>query len=369
MMAILQIALSLILIYLVFAIVVSGLQEWLAQFTGRRGTFLRRGMERLISDEGIFARMLQHPLVSGLYREEKAQGKPPSYLDSRNFALALANVLVRRGAPPTTTVADAGPNPEALTQAHAQILDHASLRSALVSFASQRSPIANALLPIVDRAKDLEGALQGIEAWFNAGMDRVSGWYKARTQKVLFLISLVVALLGNVDTLAIIDALNRSPDLRATLAQMAQESGQSGKIAGVDVTALKDRAPTEAEWRTLLQSSIQFGEDGERGRLPLGYACLGAAANLPSADTQTDDQDAAEDALTGVWHRCVCELGNTWKGSTMYLGILKVIGLLLTALAGVLGAPFWFAALSKVVNIRGSGPKPTQTSAAPAATG
>jgi len=48
-MAILQITLSLILIYLVFAIVVSGLQEWIAQYTGRRGEFLHLGMARLVT--------------------------------------------------------------------------------------------------------------------------------------------------------------------------------------------------------------------------------------------------------------------------------------------------------------------------------
>lgn len=366
-MAILQVALSLILIYLVFAIVVSGLQEWTAQYTGRRGKFLHLGMARLLNDQALFARVLQHPLVSGLYRQPAAQGKPPSYVEPRNFALALANVLVRRGAPPTTTSGDAGPNPDALTQAHARVLDHASLRTGLVSFAAQRSPVASALLPIVDRAKDLEGALQGIEGWFNSGMDRVSGWYKTRTQKVLFVIGLLVAALANVDTLEIVEALNRSPDLRAALTQIAQESGQTGKLAGVDLAQLRDRPPTEAEWKAVLNASIQFGSPQfGHGRLPLGYACLDAVVALPSADSTKDVAQAAPGASAGSWQRCVGQFRDTWGKSTLFQHVLKLLGWVLTALAGVLGAPFWFAALSSVANLRGSGPKPATVDAASA---
>jgi hypothetical protein len=42
--------------------------------------------------------------------------------------------------------------------------------------------------------------------------------------------------------------------------------------------------------------------------------------------------------------------------------LLQLIGWSLTAAAGVLGAPYWFGMLSKVVNIRGSGPKPQTSS-------
>src|SRR5439155_23275900 len=106
---------------------------------------------------------------------------------------------------------------------------------------------------------------------------------------VLFVIGLLVAALANVDTLAIIEALNRSPDLRADLAQIAQATGQSGKLAGVDLTQLQDRPPTDAEWRALLNASVKFSNaEGANGRLPLGYACLDAVATLPSANASKD---------------------------------------------------------------------------------
>ena len=40
-----------------------------------------------------------------------------------------------------------------------------------------------------------------------------------------------------------------------------------------------------------------------------------------------------------------------------------VVGWLITALAGMLGAPFWFDLLNKLINIRNAGPKPESTTA------
>jgi hypothetical protein len=43
-------------------------------------------------------------------------------------------------------------------------------------------------------------------------------------------------------------------------------------------------------------------------------------------------------------------------------GLGKVLGLLVTAFALTLGAPFWFDLLGKVSNLRGSGPPATTES-------
>jgi hypothetical protein len=43
--------------------------------------------------------------------------------------------------------------------------------------------------------------------------------------------------------------------------------------------------------------------------------------------------------------------------------LVKFIGLLWTALALSLGAPFWFDVLSKIMNVRGAGEKPAKATA------
>ena len=56
----------------------------------------------------------------------------------------------------------------------------------------------------VDHAQgDCEQARRNIEDWYDSAMDRVAGWYKKRTQFILFAIGLVLAVALNVDTITI----------------------------------------------------------------------------------------------------------------------------------------------------------------------
>jgi hypothetical protein len=339
-MNVLNLCIGLIFVFLIFAIVVSGVQEWWAQFRGQRGRFLRQGMQRLIDDEAIFVRVLQHPLVGSLYRDRAAQGTPPSYVDPTNFALALANVIQRRAL--------------LLTPGSAvQPLTFQSLRAAAEQIAGQRSPVADSLLPILDQAEgDLGSALKGIEAWFSGGMDRVSGWYKAFAQRRLFVIGFIAAVIGNVDTIAIYQALNRAPDLAARIGDSASVVVHSGTIAGVDLAQLGSSEVTGEQAKAVLDAALRT----PLGELPIGYACLSSiAASKPAADATGVPQ------LSSTIARCGAEMKSRYASWAISDWLVHLLGFALTALAGTLGAPYWFGLLSKAVNIRGSGPKPKPT--------
>jgi hypothetical protein len=352
MTAILNIITSFILIFLIFSIVISGLQEWWAQFFGHRGQFLRMGMQRLISDEAIFVRVIQHPLVGNLYRDRAARGKPPSYVEPANFALAFADIVLRRAGGASDASTDA-------IQAGPPALTYDNLHDAVAKLRLQHSSAALAVLPIIESSKDdLNVALKGIEEWFTNGMDRVTGWYKAYAQRRLFVWGLVVACLCNVDAIEIYYALNRSPALSADLSAIANSVANSGAIAGVDLKGRGDKAFTPDEAKTVMDAVLAKSPPA----LPIGYACLSAVAKVDAVKPDTNkpvanDTDAIKDTLV----RCHTELRSRIHHASVLGLVLQVIGWSLTALAGVLGAPYWFGMLSKVVNIRGSGPKP-QTS-------
>jgi hypothetical protein len=275
---------------------------------------------------------LHHPLIGSLYQKRAAQGKPPSYIDPENFAMAVADVLLARAG---TKRAPTGAAPQLTVQA---------LRGALQSPALVASPIAAALGPIIDRAdNNLEAALRGIQGWFNASMDRVSGWYKTRTRKVLFVVGLALAALCNVDAIEIAATLNRSPALRASLFDIAKSATATGKVGDVDIASLNGRAPTEAEWKSL-QPVFEALRKGDVNSLPIGYACLGTAFR--------------NDQSTTAWKACKKEFERSLEEGSAANGMLKLFGWVLTAFAGTLGAGYWFGLLTKAINIRGSGPKP-----------
>ena len=62
---------------------------------------------------------------------------------------------------------------------------------------------------------------QRLEQWFDDSMQRVSGWYKRRTQAWLFCIGIVVAFLLNADTLTIVRQLQHDPSVREALVKQA----------------------------------------------------------------------------------------------------------------------------------------------------
>jgi hypothetical protein len=80
--------------------------------------------------------------------------------------------------------------------------------------------------------------------------------------------------------------------------------------------------------------------------LPIGFSCLGQASL-----EQTD--------WKAVLDKCAANFRQQAAGNWA----LKIIGWLITALAVAMGAPFWFDLLSRLINVRGSGPKPATSAA------
>jgi len=347
MSGLLDLSIGLLVVFLLFSVVVSGINEWVAQAFGRRGDYLRLGMERLINDPAVFHRVLHHPLIGSLYQEQATQGKPPSYVDSKNFALAIADVLLARA------------NASYTSQSSSNILSVAALQSAITSPALAASPIGIAIGPILEKAEgDLNRALAGVEAWFNCGMDRVEGWYKARTNKMIFIIGLGVAALCNVDTLEIYQALNRSAPLRSSLGTIAENMVASGKAGDISIADSGTTPLTAAEQESLRQLIRSLGPNSTT--LPIGYACLNATGSSPQL-AGPDRPPSATPSKASTWDECLKEFNATNANRSASAWLMKLVGWTLSALAGTLGASYWFALLTKAINIRGSGAKPLRT--------
>ncbi len=142
------------------------------------------------------------------------------------------------------------------------------------------------------------------------------------------------------DTIEIVRTLWRSPEMSAQLASQASQAVKSGQIADVKIQDV-GRPPTADEMNKLRDALAKMEAD----ELPIGFSCLG--------------QSSLESAPKAILERCVRNV----KAKTAGNWGAKVLGWLITALAVTLGAPFWFELLSRLVNVRGSGPKPTRTDA------
>jgi hypothetical protein len=148
-----------------------------------------------------------------------------------------------------------------------------------------------------------------IERSFDEVMDRASGWYKRRVQLILFVIALALAGAMNADSFSIGQRLWKDDALRSSLVTQANNTVAAGKAECAKASEGENKADAAAK---CLDQVKQFG-------LPLGWSHATSPQTVPS-------------------------------------GFGKVLGLLVTAFALSLGAPFWFDLLSKVSHLRGSGP-------------
>ena len=190
------------------------------------------------------------------------------------------------------------------------------------------------------------------EKWFDDTMDRASGWYKRSAQFWTFYLGLALALFFNLDSVDIATRLWVQPTLRHSLVQAA-ESYQVKEINA------QEQAADPAEVINRLQSSLTALQ------LPVGWAfeALGADQFNPTIDRCTllprsTSEDREGKDVFGLYINGACK---RWSNPPRGWGILsKAIGLLITALATRLGAPFWFEILRKLVSVRSTGVKPEE---------
>ncbi|MGH2572151.1 MAG: hypothetical protein ACRDGU_01455 [Actinomycetota bacterium] len=306
---ILDVAIGLILTYLVLSLVCAAINEGLSGFTSRRARFLLEGLENLVG-KSLAGDLLNHPLLRGMTRARTrakrksvdptgSRQKPPSYIPSRVFALAFMDTAAKG---------------KRASDEKDDRIDETWPAEVKTALAGLPKDVREAVATL---ARDVEGdakkVLKAVETWFNEAMDRVSGWYKRRTQILLFVIGLVVVALTNADSLTIASTLWSNSTLRAAVAAEARVRVEAGE------TGVETGTPSEN-----VEELLSLG-------LPIGWV-------WDPGEAQADDPRARPDDVSG------------W--------ILKVMGLLFTAAALTMGAPFWFDTLKKFVSVRSSGRKP-----------
>jgi hypothetical protein len=311
------------------------------------------------------AQLYDHPLINGLfkgsypevlaYRNQnvirrlvqwlwRSSPKLPTYIPAQNFALALLDIAVPANAENQSGATGTLADPKSYAQSTNPIR---ALRNAIVeeNIIPPDSKLGRVLLTLIDAAgNDMNQARVNIETWFNNGMDRVSGWYKRRTQFIIFVIGLLVAIALNADTVLVVRKLSTDKELRDSVAAAAVEYAKANAAASPTpmpvgtptVTPAPKPAPGEACW----QAECKDAPDSPKCNLQKSR-CELSSLGLPIGWNGTGDPFVTWPG----WH---------WKqrGGWWWQIYWHGIGWLLTALAISLGAPFWFDLLNKFIVIR-----------------
>jgi len=360
---VLEIAIGVVFVFLIASLIASAVREMIEALLKTRAVQLEKGMRQLLDDHagtGIMKELFDHPLLFGLYegtyepeqqlaptwtgrafsalRRDAAAGEAkvkttlqwasnlPSYIPSRNFALALLDL-----------VAGTGRNGEPLTldsiKASAMTLPDGHLRKAV-------------LVAVGEAGDDLDRARASIEAWFDGNMDRVSGWYKRKTQALLVLIGLVIAILLN------IDSLNVARELATNTA--------SRQLVMARVDAVYSTLKDNQQGGQPLLTPEQLRSEARGLSQVIGWPAVRerAGAEWDSKRNALAAQARANPALKDLHAKAqwvLAQIGDRdrYVKDQVRRGIpASIPGWLLTALAVSLGAPFWFDLLNKFMVIR-----------------
>lgn len=305
----LEVAIGVSFVFLLLSFVLASVHEAIETVLKTRGRRLLDGITEMLASGGAddgkdAARVVYtHPLLQGLLRGTAdgaidARSKLPSYIPARNFALALIDQAITGKLAPASDTAT--------LPARASTAEQLALAAERIENPQLRRALAQAVE--VGRG-DIERTRAHIEAWYDSSMDRVSGWYKRRTQRILFVLGLGVALALNVNALSLIETLSNDAALRRALTEQA--ASVTPAVADNAVAQLKTTG------------------------LPIGWSdeARSQAPRLFGGETETDA-----------------------------LGFLQLVtGYLITAFAVMLGAPFWFDVLNRLMVIRAT-VKPTEKS-------
>jgi len=280
-----EITVGLMCVFIALSLVVSWINEMFAALFNLRGKGLSDGIAQMVADAQTQASLFGHPIIASSVTNPE---KLPSYLTATQFTTALLDVI---GA--GTTISTSASQAFTDVQNAVGALKPGALKTALTSI-------------LKTATGDYNAVVNGIQSWFNATMDRVSGMYRRMASIWIFFIGLVLIGALDADTFKIVKVLNCSSATRAALAASA---GASAKELDASV-------------------ALQHVSTGVFNSLAFGW--FGAAPPSPCANSAEP------------W----------WQA---------VLGIIATTLAISLGAPFWFDALKFLMNVRNAGANPAES--------
>jgi hypothetical protein len=326
--------------FFVLSLAASAVAEWVATVLQKRSKYLLRGLramlegtpedadggttrfwtaahaERAITREALrvldgtrpsaadgtpLARLLRHPLIAA-QAQRRAGGsvtRPPSYLAASTVAAAVLDEFV-------------GDDPSAMLEGR-------------VAANALPEPLSTTLTALARQADGSVTAFaSAVEAWYDAQMARVSGYYKRWIKRWILVIAAVLVLVLHIDALSMAGTLWHDPEVRqAAVALAARDtSGSTCDAQKTDQQAYLACLNTEAEG--LRTAGLTVGPPAGCAFTDIG-ACL-----LPQRAAPYTPRDV----------------------------VAVIAGLLLSVLAASLGAPFWFQVLTRLASLRNTGDKP-----------
>jgi len=270
--SVLELAIGLTFCYGTVALIVATVQEALAAAFRLRANTLLAGIKSMLNDprfDALAQMVYAHPLVNphsdGKVADERALASRPSYIEPGYFAIALIDSILHV------------PGNFARLGADIDAVSDPQVRRALQGLYARAGG-------------DLEQFQRLIAGWFDNAMQRLSGNYKRRQLLISFLISLLLAILFNIDSIALFRTLWQQPQLAAhiTAAPAALDAEALRQLWALPIgwssfpPVLDTAFALQAAGWIVTASTTLFGA-------PFWFDLLQRAVQLRSTGTRPDD--------------------------------------------------------------------------------
>jgi len=331
---ILNIAITLVFIYLVIALIVTAVNEIFFTLLRTRSKFLKRAIENLFFDKEwkqIAGQVKDSPFIRSL---QKAPKVFPAAIPTRTFIDALLCILGKGK------------------------MDLETIRAAITS-KPEKGELFTILQALMSQPEmDLDKLKQEIGQIFDNAMDRITGWFRRYARILSMFFALVITASLNIDTIDITLNLWKNRERAEKLAAFATHTaGQIEQDSTTGKIILKDSRGTlmEVERSEVLRSEVSGNE----------------IMRNDTVNALTDIQDSSSQNLSILKPQNLKEIVQSynilvdlgiplgWSGNNvpacspdfwdLLIGILlKIAGILITAAAVSMGAPFWFDILKRL---------------------
>jgi hypothetical protein len=296
---ILDVGIGMVLVYFVLGLIASGATDIIRQIFNFRARTLRRGLEALLDTSTLELFHKVRTRIQGAGSKDDAR---QDYIPSRSLALALiAEVEEQAGSA-------VGPDSQ---------FEHLAAKLETLARQADNRNFSALAVAVRSAGKETGKAVKAVQDWFDDAFQTMAAWRKRRSQWIVVIVSAVVAVVLNADTVLISRSLWQDTGLRAKLVALAEKSEELDSLY-----KLSSLAPDSSTADTTQEEAVVLTGEGKRVvrqfldlPVPLGWS----QRNLPT---------------------------------TFYGWLLKIVGLLATALAVSLGAPFWYDILRKLLGMR-----------------
>ena len=348
-LTVLNLAIGLFFLYFLFSVIASAVVEGLAQMRDLRSRHLRQWVKDTLGDT-LGDALLQHGLIKGLTQTSRKA----DYIPAKVFASALLDLVY-------TKYRASMPEQDGAYVAY----DFYRLEAALLDTGNPLpEDLKRYLIQALEESKSLGGQLELIkkrlEAWYEDAMNRVGGTYKKTARYTTWIVAIVVTLAANADTIALSRYLEHNPNVTSQLVDAATQAVRDSLLIqqatfNLDKLVTENYDSSAVKRDSVLRAEIKNTFAALRVKKALSDSLYAVAYNM-GLPLGWDHAVPTYQPATGA---CGCH--KFWFYTKW--AMLKFVGLMLTALALTLGAPFWFDMINKLVNIRSSGNKPEDEAA------